>query len=107
MSIEHRIRSHEQMSKNDPFQTDYVLEISFQNWRKIWRYEQEWLISAIYYPIFCNFTHFFLEIGKTEKMKCVRSTRMPRQAQVPWYPSQLTSVANGHDENSVLRQGGA
>ena len=21
---------------------------------------------------------------------------MPRQAQVPWYPSQLTSVANGH-----------
>ena len=23
---------------------------------------------------------------------------MPRQAQVPWYPSQLTSVANGHDD---------
>ena len=24
-----------------------------------------------------------------------------------WYPSQLTSVANGHDEDSMLRQGGA
>ena len=23
---------------------------------------------------------------------------MPRQAQFPWYPSQLTSVANGHDD---------
>ena len=51
---------------------------------------------------------------KDENEKCVRSTRMPRQAQVPWYPSQVTSVANtttsvanGHDENSMLRQGGA
>ena len=40
-------------------------------------------------------------------LKCVRSTRMPGQAQIPWYPSQLTSFANGHDENSMLRQGGA
>ena len=28
----------------------------------------------------------------------MRSTRMPRQAQVPWYPSQLISVANGYDD---------
>ena len=39
--------------------------------------------------------------GKLEN--CVRSTRMPRQAQVPWYPSQLIFVAKGHDENSMLR----
>ena len=28
---------------------------------------------------------------------------MPRQAQVPWYPSQLTSVVNGHDDFRCAR----
>ena len=42
-----------------------------------------------------------LERQNSRRKKCVRSTRMPRPAQVPWYPSQLTSVANGHDENSA------
>ena len=61
----------------------------------------------MHWPEAITFSNRLADIKAQHKKKCVRSTRMPRQAQVPWCPSQLTSVANRHDENSMLRQGGA